>query len=515
MLTINENTHSLVPLKDVVGDLSELVKDNARLILERESGEHTLHVLPDIDGKTEFYHLRKQLRKAGINHQIVYSNRQDIEKIGHLFNSFEKISETEQSEKGLQEKVLRIIEEAVERGSSDIHFRVEHSFTHVLFRIDSVLTQMNEFEMSAETGKRIVQTLYNTMCNEQTTPTLSYNQSSDAKIKEEFVQGFGLSTGRVATRPGGSGKILVVVRLVNRRKKSLTLAELGLTDIEQRIIRSVLAKPAGAIFSSGPTGHGKSTLSQCMAEIYTSENPGMNMLTIEDPIESPISGAFQTPLMIGDRGDNKLVEAAWGKAMANVMRLDPDSIYVGEVRDSTSATGAVEASQTGHSVITTIHTSHPIDIIQRLRRLGVDQDLLTDATLITCLIGLRLVKLSCPDCKIKYTEHKNKIDTIFTEIIDKYTDVDSVYLQNPLGCATCNSTGIKGRTGVFEVIETDYQFMRLYDQKGKFAAWKYWREKGGVTLCQNVIRLINAGVVDPVIAHKSVCNLDRDDKFNE
>ncbi|KZQ40607.1 hypothetical protein A3N57_07540 [Enterobacter cloacae subsp. dissolvens] len=135
MLTVNENTHSLVPLKDLVGELSELVKDNARLLLEKESGEHTLHVLPEIDGKTEFYHLRKQLRKAGINHQVSYTNRQDIEKIGHLFNTFEKNTETEQSEKGLQEKVLEIIEDAVARGTSDIHFRVEHSFTHVLFQI--------------------------------------------------------------------------------------------------------------------------------------------------------------------------------------------------------------------------------------------------------------------------------------------------------------------------------------------------------------------------------------------
>ncbi|ECG8638388.1 pilus assembly protein PilQ, partial [Salmonella enterica subsp. arizonae] len=142
----------------------------------------------------------------------------------------------------------------------------------------------------------------------------------------------------------------------------------------------------------------------------------------EDPIESPIRGAVQTPLILADRSDRELMGKAWGKAISNLMRLDPDFIYIGEVRDSTSATGVIEAAQTGHNVITTIHTSHPIDIIQRLRRFGVDQDLLTDATLITCLIGLRLTPLLCPNCKRPYTSHKSEIEQELQELIEKHTD---------------------------------------------------------------------------------------------
>lgn len=514
MVNITESTHSLISISKVINrPLPESLKQSARLILNKEAETYTLHVLTDLDGKTELYHLRDQLRKADVKHDLEYIDRQSIEMLGHVFSSAESNSELDQTRAELQNKVLHIIERAVDHYSSDIHFRVESSFTHVFFRIDSVLTKMAEFEESAEGGRRLVQTLYNSMCDERTTGTLSYKEPSDAKIREEFVHSMGLSTGRVATRPGGADKILVVIRLINRRKKSLTLTGLGLTEKEQRIIRSCLAKPSGVIVSSGPTGHGKSTLSQCMAEIYTSENSGSNMLTVEDPVESPIAGAFQTPLMMGDRGDSELKSKAWEKAMANLMRLDPDAIYIGEARESTSASGVIDAALTGHQVITTTHTSFPIDVIQRFRRLGVDQDLLTDATLITCLIGLRLVKISCPHCKLSYGENRENIDSIFTDIIDKYTEVNKVFLQNPKGCSECKYTGIKGRTGVFEVIETDYEFMRLYDENGKIAAWRHWRDNGGVTLTQNLVRMINTGQVDPVIAHKSVCNLDRDDKF--
>jgi type II secretory ATPase GspE/PulE/Tfp pilus assembly ATPase PilB-like protein len=308
----------------------------------------------------------------------------------------------------------------------------------------------------------------------------------------------------------------VVIRLISRRRKSNTLEGLGLMPQEANIIRRVLAKPAGVILSSGPTGHGKSTLSQAMAEIYAAENPGMSPISVEDPIESPIEGVFQTPLMITDRHNGGKIGMAWADAIKNIMRLDPDCIYIGEVRDNTSGSGVIEAAQTGHMVITTIHTNHPIDILQRLSRWGIEPDLLTDATLITCLIGLRLVKKLCPCCKRRYAEHRQTVDPLFQDIIEKYTATERVFLINPDGCTECNHTGIKGRTGVFEVIETDSKFMRLYDEQGKFAAYKYWREeRNGITLCQNAIRLINEGAIDPVVTHKNICNLDRDDKFYE
>ncbi len=510
MTEINDKTHSYIPLSKVIGAVPDILKENARLIQDNNTKHHVLYVVNDIQNNTHFYDLRKNLRAKGYEHSVEYSNRQFIEKINHTFNTND--NETDSDQTDIQDEILQIIKKAVDMRASDIHIQIG-SFTQVFFRIDGSRNVMQQFENSVEYGQRLVQTLFNSMCAERSASTFSYSEPCDAKIREEYVQAYGLSTGRFASRPGSSGKVIVVIRLISRRKQSLTLGELGLSEAQQNAIKRSLAKPAGVILSSGPTGHGKSTLSQCMAEIYTSENPGMNMLSVEDPIESPIEGAFQTPLIIADRSDSSKMGRAWGKSMSNLMRLDPDCIYIGEVRDNTSGNGVIEAAQTGHIVVTTIHTNHPIDIIQRLRRWGVDQDLLTDATLITCLIGLRLVKKLCPECKLSYVENRHRVDNLFHGVIDKYTTVNNVYLLNTDGCECCNHTGIRGRTGVFEVIETDYEFMRLYEKEGKFAAYSYWRKNGGITLCQNAIQLINDGVIDPVITHKSICNLDRDDKF--
>lgn len=511
----SERTHSLVDIsKKLYGiNIPTEIIDNVRLLKDKFDGGYHLFVVEQYDENTHYFDFKKHLSRKEIYPLVNWVSREDLAEISNAFDASK--SSSTNTNTTTQNKVIAIIKHAVELRVSDIHFRIDSSYFQVSFRVDGMKRNMKMYGDTVENGRLLVNTLYNSMCTEQSTPTLSTTESSDARLKEEFVSEFGLSTGRFASRPGNSDTLLAVVRLITKRKQQLELEDLGLTSRQASAIRRALSKPSGAIFSSGPTGHGKSTLSQCMAESVTRADSGINLVTVEDPIESPIRGAVQTPLILADRSDRELMGKAWGKAISNLMRLDPDFIYIGEVRDSTSATGVIEAAQTGHNVITTIHTSHPIDIIQRLRRFGVDQDLLTDATLITCLIGLRLAPLLCEHCKRPYEENKGEIEQELRDIIDKHTEFSNTYLINEKGCEHCDGTGIKGRTGVFEVIETDYLFMSLYEQKGKFSAWKHWRKNGGETLCENITRLINQGKVDPVIAHKKICNLDRDEKFNE
>lgn len=515
-MVYSERTHSLVDLSQYsrLGvNIPSEVLDNTRLLKCHDEDKYQLLVNEKFDKDPQYFDFKRELNRKEIRPFVSWVSREQLVEISNAFDV--TLSMSSESNSPTQNKVVEIIKYAVELRASDIHFRIDSSYFQVSFRIDGIKRVIPRFSDTAENGRLLVNTLYNSMCTEQSTPTLSATESSDARLKEEFVSEFGLSTGRFASRPGNSDTLLAVIRLITKRKQQLELEELGLTKPQASAIRRSLSKPSGAIFSSGPTGHGKSTLSQCMAESVTREDSGINLVTVEDPIESPIRGSVQTPLILADRSDRELMAKAWGKAISNLMRLDPDFIYIGEVRDSTSATGVIEAAQTGHNVITTIHTSHPIDIIQRLRRFGVDQDLLTDATLITCLIGLRLTPLLCPDCKRSYEKNKGEIEQELRDLIDKHIEPHNAFLINEGGCEQCGGTGIKGRTGVFEVIETDYTFMSLYEQKGKFAAWKYWRENGGETLCENITLLINQGKVDPVIAHKKICNLDRDEKFNE
>lgn len=131
----------------------------------------------------------------------------------------------------------------------------------------------------------------------------------------------------------------------------------------------------------------------------------------------------------------------WPEAIRNLLRLDPDTIYYGEARDAESVYGVIEAAQTGHEVLTTTHTTWPIDVLQRWKRFGVDESYLTDPTLITCLVGIRLTPLLCPECKQPYSGHRASIDPEIEEIITRYTRPEGLFSRNPAGCPACKFTG--------------------------------------------------------------------------
>ncbi|MEQ9928013.1 GspE/PulE family protein [Pectobacterium parvum] len=428
---------------------------------------------------------------------VTWCNREEMEKISQQFSD---MNETVAGTSDFQNLNLNLIEDATKQRGSDIHIRIEHKYTRVLYRIDGNLRPVRT--ESPEWGTRLVNALYNSMSEERSKTTLSFTEPCDARVREEFVNSYGLSTIRFASRPGGQGRLAVALRLVSRRKQSLHFEQLGLTPTEETTLRRLLIS-SGGTFYSGPTGHGKSTVCQVSAEFLAREDPGENIISVEDPIESPIDGVFQTPLGM----------QTFAEAIKNLLRMDPDRIYNGEIRDSGSANGVVEAIQTGSSVLTTIHTNSPADILQRLRRFGVDEDLLFDPTIISGLVGLRLVPLLCNECKIPWNKGCGSISPVMQEMVEKHTATEHVHLRNSGGCSKCGGTGIHGRTGVFEVIETDNHFMRLYKEKGKMTAYLDWIERGGVTLCQNLIRLIESGVTDPVWAHRRICNLNRDVKL--
>lgn len=496
MMTISDQTHSLLPLPPPAGGrgYSAAIRDNVRLIRDNQTQFVCLYVLSELDQNTEFFELRQQLRGQGLDTGVTWCDRQQLEKISHQFSA---VGDTVASASDFQTLMLSLFSEAVSLRASDIHIRIKTNFTRVYYRVDGNLRRVRT--ESVKWGTRLVNALYNSMCDEHSIPVLSYTEPADARVREEFVNGFGLSTCRFASRPSGQGRLAVALRLVSRRKQSLRFDQLGLTPEEEITLRRLLNSSGGTLYS-GPTGHGKSTVCQCSAEFLAAEDEGENILSVEDPIESPIEGIFQTPL-----GSQTFAEA-----ITNLLRMDPDRLYIGEIRDAGSAHGCVEAIHTGIPVLTTIHTHSPADILQRLRRFGVDEDLLFDPTIISGLVGLRLVPLLCEACKVPWQRGREKISPVMQDLVETYADPAHVYLRKTGGCSGCGDTGISGRIGVFEVIETNNAFMRLYAEKGKMAAYLDWIAKGGVTLCQNLTRLINEGRADPVWAHRRLCNLDRD-----
>lgn len=408
-----------------------------------------------------------------------------------------------------QSQIIDILNSAVQKRATDVHIRLGDNFCQVLFRIDRVLTP--HIEINADKGERMITALYTTMCEGQNSPTFTISRPVEANVSDEFVAQLQLNGGRLATRPTQE-RAVIVIRLLNKRDKALSLSQLGMTKEQQEIVERVIAIPTGVIILSGPTNSGKSTLAQSMCEMATDADPGTHLITVEDPIENNIRGAVQTPLQVVNRSDPDAMGRAWADAISNLMRLDPDQMLIGEIRDYASATGAIAAAQTGHKVYTTLHTHFPIEIISRLKTLRVDEDLITDSSLIVCLMGQRLAPVLCSECKIKYTDGIHLVNNVDKKIIESYCEVESVYLSNPSGCQKCNHTGYKGMTGIYEIIETDADFMQLYHEQGKTKAYEYWYKNGGQTIVDNLIAGINKGLIDPVYAHRKVCNLDRDSR---
>lgn len=503
----SERTHSRVNLHQILKgeSIAADIQDSALLLKNTEDSTCQFLVLDKLNQTPLYLELIAKIRQSGYRPEVIWVNNEEMAQIAWKFDAGRDTAKLQpEDEASLQGKVKSLLARAVSVGASDMHFYVNDNYFRVWLRIDGIRRAFHEFDDSASNGRRLMQSMFNTMCSDQSTNTLSYTLSADARLREEFVTEFGLSTARVATRPGGDNRILVVVRLISKRKESLELDSLGMTPQQIASVRRAARKITGIMVANGPTGHGKSTLLQCIAEMLLREDPGMHLITVEDPIESPIFGAIQTPLM-----------EEWPEAIRNLLRLDPDTIYPGEARDAESVYGVIEAAQTGHEVLTTTHTTWAIDVLQRWKRFGVDESYLTDPTLITCLMGIRLTPLLCQECRQPYSTHSDSVEPEIREIIASHTRPEGLFIRSPEGCPACEYTGFRGRTGVFEVIETDRKFMSLYQREGKFAAWEYWKQKGNTSLAENLIRLINDGRVDPVIGHTKVCNLNRDETFNE
>ncbi|MBT8125937.1 MAG: type II secretion system ATPase GspE [Gammaproteobacteria bacterium] len=281
---------------------------------------------------------------------------------------------------------------------------------------------------------------------------------------------------RVSTLPAGYGE-RVVMRLLDKQAGRLTLEHLGMAKEVETRFNTLLHKPDGIILVTGPTGSGKTTT--LYAGLARLNVKSRNILTVEDPIEYYIDGIGQTQV-------NAKVGMSFARGLRSILRQDPDVVMIGEIRDLETATIAVQASLTGHLVLSTLHTNSAIGAITRLRDMGVEPFLLASS-----LIGVmaqRLVRKLCPACKKPHTA----------------TDSERQWLNLPAGqtpviytassCGECNHLGYAGRTGVYEFVAIDDKLQdMIHDEEGEHAMEEYGRNHAA-TLRQDGRRLILEGI---------------------
>jgi len=290
-------------------------------------------------------------------------------------------------------QILSIIfKSAVEIDASDVHIDPLEKEALIRFRIDGILFDVG----------RITDKLYKTIRDRiKLLASIKLNIESSSQDGRFTIQNKAVEfEARAATIPGPNGEF-ITIRLLNPERMSFDLKTLGLNSENVKLINMLLSSPTGMILSTGPTGSGKTTTLYALVKQKVS--PGINIITIEDPIEYKMKGVNQTQV-----DEKKGYDFANG--LRSIVRQDPDVILVGEIRDNETGSIATQASLTGHLVLSTLHTNEAAGTIARLMEMGIDKDIIPNS--VKLIIAQRLVRRLCPFCREKYVPTSDMVKTI-------------------------------------------------------------------------------------------------------
>ncbi len=370
--------------------------------------------------------------------------------------------------------VILIFDEAIKLGASDIHLEPAENHATVRFRIDGLLrqhTEVTKWMFSPLTSR--IKILADLDIAEKRSP-------QDGRIRYTYEnQQYDF---RVSTLPTHFGE-KTVIRILKHDHSLLDLANIGLSPACLESLAELIEKPQGMIFVTGPTGSGKSsTLFACLNRIC---HKAINITTIENPIEYKLEGINQVQI-------NEKAGVTFSSALRSILRQDPDVILVGEIRDQETAQIAVQAAQTGHLVLSTLHTNDAVSAITRMRDLGVPPFLI--ASSILAVIAQRLVRIICPACKqpLEMTDSIRKRWNALTG-------------AGPLsqafegrGCPECNQTGFKGRVGIFELVVISDKLRDLISENSsETMIRRVLRENGFTTIILDGIEKVSKGITSP------------------
>lgn len=365
-----------------------------------------------------------------------------------------------------------VLEYAIRSSASDIHIEPREEFVQIRYRIDGVLKEVNKLPrnvMAALVSR--IKILSNLKIDERRVP-------QDGRFKVTVAgKKYAL---RVSTLPIAEGE-KVVMRILDESNKALTLEELGYWGWSLEKINAAIAQPYGMVLVTGPTGSGKST--SLYSALTLLNKPDVNISTVEDPVEYKIVGANQTQV-------NPTAGMTFIAGLRALLRQDPNIIMVGEIRDAETANLAVQAALTGHLVFSTLHTNNAATCLPRLLDMGIEPFLI--ASTVRAVVGQRLVRRLCKNCKEDYVpqkadleiiekmfginsaaamQHINALEKVAAsqgigpDIGEKLSSTPSnitrLYRPHPEGCDECSHSGYKGRMGIYEVLDNSVNVQKL------------------------------------------------------
>ena len=338
--------------------------------------------------------------------------------------------------------VQDILLEAINLGASDIHCEPEETGLRIRFRIDGVL--YDKMVIQLDYGLQVVSRIKVMAQVNVAEKRLPQDGKLSLQINSNIIDL------RVSTFPTLLGE-KVVIRILDRERNSISLESLGFESGMLEKFKKLSQSSNGFFLVTGPTGSGKTTTLYSVLSVLNS--PEKNIITLEDPIEYKISGITQGQI-------NADIGFTFERGIRALLRQDPDIIMVGEIRDRENAEVAIQASLTGHLVLSTLHTNDAISAVMRLIDMGIESFLVKAA--LTGVLAQRLARKLCQDCK-----YKTNLEEYEFSLLKKFNIIlDGCYKSK--GCSNCNGLGYKGRVGIFSLLEFSEKFRSLVNQNPQF-----------------------------------------------
>jgi general secretion pathway protein E/type IV pilus assembly protein PilB len=378
-----------------------------------------------------------------------------------------------QETEGYSHPVVRLVDsllaDATLRGASDIHFEPEPQFLRIRYRIDGVLRQVRALHMRYWSAMVVrLKVMAGMNIAETRAPQDGRISLSISGRQVDF---------RSAVQPTIHGENFVL-RILDRKRGIVPLDGLGLSDDQFNTMQLMLSRPEGIMLVTGPTGSGKTTTLYSILGHLNKE--GVNIMTLEDPVEYPMPVIRQTSI-------SDSVKMDFAEGIRSMMRQDPDIILVGEVRDHETAEMAFRAAMTGHQVFSTLHTNSAIRSIPRLVDLGIKPEVL--AGNVIGIVAQRLLRTLCKACKLPHEPSPIELQLLGL----KPNEPHSVY--RPVGCQACEHLGYRGRISILEILKFDAALDELITQRASLKVMlDYVRQQGFVTMAEDGLRRVKEGL---------------------
>ncbi len=371
---------------------------------------------------------------------------------------------------------------AIQYNASDIHLEPEEKFLKLRFRVDGVLHDI--LHIRSDVRKGIITRL-------KILGGLKLNISNvpqDGRLTFYYLTK--PTDVRVSILPSNYGEE-VVMRLLGAGALELKIENLGMSPVHSELLRKILARPNGMAITTGPTGSGKTTtLYACLSEL---NEPGVKIITLEDPVEYKLEGIVQTPIDHSHDFD-------FAKALRAVLRQDPDIVMVGEIRDQETAETSMQAALTGHLVLSTLHTNDASGAIPRLINMGIKPFVIAPA--LSLVIAQRLVRKLCQNCKEPAMLSPQVLEkaVYVLKAIPKSANVPlpkEIKFYHAKGCDQCDQLGYKGRLGIYELLENTEKIQALIFKQASMSEFKkVGIEQGMITMAQDGLLKALQGITD-------------------